>query len=67
MIIDGNKITAADGMTLTNGDTYGKVVYLGIYDSPENWSEIHDSDVPSGDAATDEDYTAALNDLGVNV
>ena len=39
----------SEGMTLTNGDTYSKKVYLGIYDSPENWYEIPDEEVPIGD------------------
>lgn len=46
MIIDGNKVTADEGKTLTNGETYSKQVYLGIHDSPENWHEIPDEDVP---------------------
>ena len=33
-------------MTLTNGETYSKMVYLGIHDSPENWHEIPDEEVP---------------------
>ena len=39
-------LTASDGMTLTNGEIYSKQVYLGIHDSPENWREIPDSEVP---------------------
>lgn len=46
MIIDGNKITADEGKTLTNGETYSKQVYLGIHDAPKNWREIPDEDVP---------------------
>ena len=38
------KLTASEGMTLTNGETYGKEVYLGCNDSPENWREITDSE-----------------------
>ena len=34
------KLIAADGMVLTNGNTFGKEVYLGSGDSPDNWSEI---------------------------
>ena len=40
------KLTAAEGMTLTNGETYGKEVYLGVNDSAENWQEIPDTEVP---------------------
>ena len=39
-------LEASDGMTLTNGEVYSKQVYLGINDSPENWHEIPDSEVP---------------------
>lgn len=29
-----------DGYILTNGDTYGYIVYLGAGDKQENWREI---------------------------
>lgn len=41
--IEIKKLTASDGMVLTNGETYSSVggeVYLGINDSAENWKEI---------------------------
>ena len=38
------KLTASDGYVLTNGNVYGKEVYLGIYDSAENWYEITDAE-----------------------
>ena len=34
------KLTASEGMTLTNGEAFGKEVYLGCNDKPENWREI---------------------------
>lgn len=34
------QLVASNGMVLTDGDTYSKSVYLGIYDKPENWHEI---------------------------
>lgn len=34
------KLTANVGMVLTNGNAYGKEVYLGLNDSEENWHEI---------------------------
>ena len=48
-IINENPIhlIADDGMVLTNGETYSTQVYLGIYDSPENWREIPESEVPT--------------------
>lgn len=32
----------SEGHTLTNGETYSKLVYLGVNDAPENWHEIPD-------------------------
>lgn len=34
------KLTASDGHMLTNGDVYGKEIYLGVNDSAANWREI---------------------------
>lgn len=38
------KLTASEGMTLTNGEAFGKEVYLGCNDKPENWYEITDEE-----------------------
>lgn len=38
------KLIASEGHVLTNGEAYGQEVYLGIYDSPENWHEITDAE-----------------------
>lgn len=43
-IIEILKLTAAEGMTLTNGESFGKEVYLGKNDSAENWHEITDAE-----------------------
>ena len=37
-------LKAEEGYTLTNGETFGKVVYLGINDSEDNWHEITDGE-----------------------
>lgn len=34
------KLTAAEGMVLTNGETFGTQVFLAPGDSPDNWQEI---------------------------
>lgn len=47
------KLTASEGMTLTNGETYGKEVYLGCNDFPDNWHEIPDSEVPKEEPPED--------------
>ena len=44
MIIEDNILKADEGMTLTNGETFGKVVYLGTNDSVNNWHEITDEE-----------------------
>ncbi len=38
------KLTATDGHVLTNGEVYGKEIYLGKNDSPKNWHEISDAE-----------------------
>lgn len=35
-----NVLYASEGTMLTNGESIGRVVYLGEQDSPENWLEI---------------------------
>lgn len=71
------KLTASEGYVLTNGDVYGKEVYLSIYDSAENWHEITDAEYaeilaerarladPDYVLAENADMKAALNLLGV--
>ena len=42
--IELRKLTASKGMTLTNGETFSKEVYLGVNDTPDNWHEITDKE-----------------------
>jgi hypothetical protein len=49
--IEMTKIEATDGMILYNGETMGKVIFLGSCDSVENWWEI-----------TEEQYKKTLED-----
>ena len=44
MIINDNVLKADEGMTLTNGDAFGKTIYLGKNDSEDNWHEITDEE-----------------------
>lgn len=37
-------LKAEEGYTLTNGEAFGKVVYLGINDSVDNWHKITDEE-----------------------
>lgn len=36
------QITASEGMTLTNGEAFGKTVYLAVEDDPGAWWQITD-------------------------
>lgn len=42
--IELRKLTPSEGMTLTNGEAFGKEIYLGKNDSPDNWYEITDAE-----------------------
>lgn len=42
--IELRKLTATDGYVLTNDSVYGKEIYLGCNDSPDNWHEITDEE-----------------------
>ncbi len=54
MTVENQTVLKADaGKVLTNGNTYGKVVYLGKDDSAENWREI-----------TEEEYALLMADVG---
>jgi hypothetical protein len=40
-------LNADEGKVITDGQgNYGHTVYLGIYDSPSNWYEINEEEVP---------------------
>lgn len=56
------KLTAPNGYVYSNGETSGKIVYLGKNDSVENWELIAEAE---DEEATQEDYLAALAELGV--
>lgn len=47
MKIEDNILTAAENKWLTNGQTYSQQVWLGTQDSPSNWHEVPESEVPS--------------------
>lgn len=71
MQILGNKLSADDGMMLTNGETVAGVVYLASGAVPADWREVtaEESEVIRRDAldAEDADYQAALQEMGVDV
>ncbi len=39
-VITRIKLTASEGYMLTNGEVYGKEIYIGTKDAAENWQEI---------------------------
>lgn len=47
-------LRASEGMRLTNGIAYGKVIYLGVNDKAENWREITDEEYNAIKAEVDE-------------
>ena len=55
--IELRKLTASEGMTLTNGESFGKEVYLGRNDKPENWQEITDEQ-----AKTLQEYAESISE-----
>ena len=51
MIVENQTVLKADeGFYLTNGDTFAKVVYLGKYDSPDNWHEVTEAEKEQAEA-----------------
>ena len=48
------KLIASEGKSLTNGEIYAKELYLGCNDSPDNWTEIDDSEIPEETEVTEE-------------
>lgn len=41
-------LKANEGKLLTNGQTFGKVVYLGKNDSADNWHEVDEIEIVEG-------------------
>lgn len=56
--MDRVKLIASEGMVLTNGDTYGKEVFIGIGDSSDNWWEITEEEYKK---LTEEDMNCEEN------
>lgn len=68
------KLVATEGMIYTNGESFGRTVFLGTGDSPDNWYEITEADYEARmeseaeeDSATEADYQDALRELGVKL
>ena len=65
-----NKLISDDGMTLTNGEAFGKTVWLGSGDDGSVWNEVTDAEAEvmklDLEEAQAKDYENALNSLGVD-
>ncbi len=62
-------MTATEGHILTNGEVYGRTIYLAEGETGEGFYEITDAEyevLQEAEEATAEDYQAALARLGVN-
>lgn len=75
IIDNGTTVLLADeGMMLTDNSSFGTTVRLGKEDDGSKWYEItaeeaekRMNDEPTEDDATEDDYQAALREMGVNV
>lgn len=47
-------LIADEGKVLTNGEVYTSVVYLGVDEDANNWSEINAEDVPKIEETAEE-------------
>lgn len=63
------KLTASEGMTLTNGEAFGKIVHLAQSDDGSGWYEITDAEAEvlkrDSQEAETADYRKALAEMGV--
>ena len=52
------KVTAEEGKTFMKGESViGKVIYLGINDTIENYTQVADEDLPKVEEVKDEETT----------
>lgn len=62
-----NKLIADDGMTITNGEAFGKIVWLALSDDGSGWNEITDAEADVLRHNLEEveaaDYEAALENI----
>lgn len=70
--MERKRLTANEGMVFTNGESYGKIVFLAVGSSSDDWHEITEAEYEArmvedaeDNVATDEDYQTALREMGV--
>lgn len=61
------RLTAEEGKVYTNGETYGKDIYLPDNADLTRWKQIDEADIPSDHPATEDDKDAALRRFGVEI
>ena len=65
-----NKLIADEGMTLNNGEAFGKTVWLANGDDGARWQEVTDEEAAilkrDLEEATAEDYQVAMAEMGVD-
>ena len=61
------RLTAEEGKVYTNGETYGKDIFLPDNADLNRWHQINEADIPSFDQATEADKDAAIARFGVEV
>ena len=49
------KLISSDGMVLTNGEAYGREIFLGSGDSADNWHEITEAEYEAQTKAQEEE------------
>lgn len=66
-----NKLIASDGMTITDGEAFGKMVYLASGADVSGWYEVTDAEAEVRkrdlEEVQAEDYESALSEMGVEV
>lgn len=63
-------IQATEGHILTNGEVYGRTIYLAEGETGDDFREITDeeyNEIQESEEATAEDYHAALSRMGVKI
>ena len=58
-------LTADSGMKLTNGETFGSTVRLGVHDSESNWYEITEAEAERMQAEAEEEELTDTEALSI--
>ena len=67
-MVERKKLYADDGMILTNGTSYGKIIYLAVGEDEGTYYSITEAeynDIMNSEQAEEADYIESLERLGV--